>query len=284
MGNCFTCTTSVPKVHVAIKLPHGLNAMVYEESSSAFQSHDSINEWLSSLYAKSKWTGWLVYNDETGQLGDNGHTKGHCKGIVAWNYTHVSWLIHSVPNFPRMFTGSTISDIEPSEHMYGQSFCYSEYPRNDSLVEQIIQQVRLMEAHVFMEQNIPNVPVVKKDKQVHTLVLMDGLTHVAKSSIHTIDIYSDYLAKQDKSTWYVETWQRGSAITKKCDNVKEVHTVKFNDIEYKESQDHSKWACSDSQCWIGDLNRMKSQSKRGGGGILITHPAMAKAFRSLIVS
>lgn len=284
MGNCFTCTTTAkPSVKVALKLPHGLKGMVYDEKTERFQLEESIDNWLLSLYSDSKWTGWIVYNDETSHLGDTTHTKGHCKGIVAWNDTHISWLIHSVPNFPRIFTGATISEIESSEHIYGQSFCYNEIPKHGTLLEDIIHHVRLMEAHIFMENNVPHITAQKKDRQVHALVLHENITHVAKSSIHTIDIYSDYLAKQDKSTWYVETWQRGLPITKKCDNVKEVHLVRWNEVEYKESQDHSKWACTDTLCWIGDLNRMKSQYKRGGGGMLIKHQAMARAFRELIV-
>jgi deoxyribonuclease-2 len=285
MGNCFTCChTATPFVKVALKLPHGLNGMVYDEKTQHFQPLESIDNWLLDLYSSSHWTGWIVYNDETSHLGDTKHTKGHCKGIVAWNDTRISWLIHSLPNFPRIFTGATISEIESSEHVYGQSFCYNEFPKHGTLLEDIIHHVRLMEAHIFMEHNVPPIIALKKDKHVHALVLHENITHVAKSSIHTIDIYSDYLAKQDTSTWYIETWQRGSPITKKCDNVKEVHMLKWNDVEYKESQDHSKWACTDIHCWVGDLNRMKSQYKRGGGGVLIKHPAMAKAFKGLIVS
>jgi hypothetical protein len=52
----------------------------------------------------------------------------------------------------------------------------------------------------------------------------------------------------------------------------------------KQTQDHSKWAVSDIYCFIGDLNRMDSQRKRGGGGLLIRHPDLAHGFKELIKS
>ena len=65
--------------------------------------------------------------------------------------------------------------------------------------------------------------------------------------------------------------------------MQDIDTIFFKDFQYKESQDHSKWAVSDKEWyWVGDLNRMTSQFHRGGGGFIGTDEYIANAFRSLI--
>jgi hypothetical protein len=129
---------SSPSCQVALKFPGGTRGIRWD---GTFVSCD-INSWIKSVaHVSQPWTGWVCYNDETKALGIPQTRKGHCKGIVAWNAERISWLIHSVPNFPRIFTGSEISNIEPGEHIYGQSFAhiltsYSPSPPLDSLPDQ----------------------------------------------------------------------------------------------------------------------------------------------------
>lgn len=66
--------------------------------------------------------------------------------------------------------------------------------------------------------------------------------------------------------------------------------MKMNDggetTEWKYTKDHSKWAVSEAeknpQTCIGDLNRMNSQHRRGGGMMCIPDPDVQKAFKNLI--
>ena len=107
------------------------------------------------------------------------------------------------------------------------------------------------------------------------------MTHLAKSPEHNTDFIGTELCKLHVG-WHEETWKRGSVYTDNTKNVKTIHTLYVNNTTYKSSQDHSKWAVSPNHLWIGDLNHMKSQEKRGGGGIVITNKAVATAFSSLI--
>lgn len=207
-------------------------------------------------------------------------TGGHCKGILAWNATHVSWLVHSVPNFPREFTGSTISPIEPSEHIYGQSFFHVTRQADEVFVKQAIAHIYLMNAHVFMKHNVPEVEQPKN--AISTLSFSEEITHIAKSPKMEIDIYSEYLTIY-ATDWYVETWKRGHAINTPS-TIKDVSHLSIFGVKYKESQDHSKWATSDQYYWIGDLNRMTSQYKRGGGGFVVKNQGTANALKSIIVA
>ena len=304
---------------VALKFPNGFVGVQYDEDHKKFDPCN-IDDWVSSLYKNKLWTSWIVYNDESAHLDPN-HTEsekleksdkhkresvlspsekskrgsvsdksenqlkshstgGHCKGILAWNATHVSWLVHSVPNFPREFTGSTISPIEPSEHIYGQSFFHVTRQADEAFVKQAIAHIYLMNAHVFMKHNVPEVEQPKN--AISTLSFSEEITHIAKSPKMEIDIYSEYLTIY-ATDWYVETWKRGHAITTPS-TIKDVSHLSIFGVKYKESQDHSKWATSEQYYWIGDLNRMTSQYKRGGGGFVVKNHGTANALKSIIVA
>jgi hypothetical protein len=261
-----------PKIKVALKFPHGLSGITIDKEIKECQN---INEWISSLYYLKEWKGWLVYNDEI----DTVHKKGHCKGILAWNDTHLSWLVHSVPHFPKEFSGNIISEIEKSEHMYGQSFFYIERECDSSFLEKVIHQVYNMEAHIYLKKC--ELSHYKKEDLLE-LSFSDDIIHVSKSPRYEIDIYSEYLAKKEVSLWYVETWKRGLHIKTECSNVVEIKKICWKNISYKQSQDHSKWAACKSHYYIGDLNRMTSQFHRGGGGFLVKDSIISNLLINLI--
>jgi len=298
---------------VALKFPHGLIGAQYDEDRKKFDPCN-IDDWVSSLYKNKLWTSWIVYNDESEHLNPNHNdsekskrgsvspsksrrgsvspsdksdnqlkshsTGGHCKGILAWNATHVSWLVHSVPNFPREFTGSTISPIELSEHIYGQSFIHVTRQADEAFIKQAIAHIYLMNSHVFMKHNVPD--VLQPKDMISTLSFSEEITHIAKSSKNEIDIYSEYLTIYAPD-WQVETWKRGHAINT-VSTIKDITHLSIFGLKYKDSQDHSKWATSEQYYWIGDLNRMTSQYKRGGGGFLVKNHGVSLALKSIIVA
>ena len=296
MGSCFSCFNCFNKSsiikYVALKLPHGTKGLEYCEQTHNFIQCD-INSWLSHLYINSEWTNWQIYNDETGHIiSDSKHKKGHCKGIVAWNKKRISWLCHSVPNFPKFFDGKIISDIENSELIYGQSFQYIELEYSEPLIYNILRQLHIMEANIFSNQ-LDKVLHFPKINTIMTLQLSDSITHIAKSPDYHIDIYSEYLAKEYSHTWKVETWIRGHHILEESlldvsldssnNKIIDITSLQFDTIKWSEKQDHSKWATTENDLyWIGDLNRMTSQYKRGGGGFICYDAKLASAFNKLI--
>ena len=134
----------------AIKFPHGPHYIYYCNVQKCFIKNEHINDWINNLYLNSSWNNWIVYNDETDV--DNHHKKGHCKGILAWNNIKISWLCHSVPNFPSLFEGNKISKIDDSELIYGQSFQYIEIDFSNEMIYNILNQIHIMEAHIFIEK------------------------------------------------------------------------------------------------------------------------------------
>jgi hypothetical protein len=104
-----------------------------------------------------------------------------------------------------------------------------------------------------------------------TIVLTPTVTHIAKSPYHPIDIYSQHIAKE-----YPSTWHEGLDVD--VDTVKDVKLLHYDTVI---SQDHSKWAVSETDLyWVGDLDRTTPHFRRGGGGFLIRHAGISLALRT----
>ena len=273
MGNCCCLETTI--ISVAIKFPHGTNGINIEKNG--FVPCD-INDWISDKYINNQFDSWIVYNDENRI--DHKTSKGHCKGIVAWNDTSISWLLHSTPNFPDMFNGKTISKIDESELIYVQSFQYIQIPYTSEKLIDIIQQLLIMEAHIYLKHTKVVFPQ-KSGVMIRTIELTSTIKHIAKSHHYLIDLYSDHLYKEYPYQWKVETWIRGLKC-KSNPHIKDIESITYQSTYYTESQDHSKWAVCDEYYFIGDLNRMTSQAKRGGGGMICKNKDICTAFQSII--
>ena len=286
MGQCLSCYSYVScitcddvSLQVVIKLPHGHKGIIHH--NGVFLPMESIQDWVQEIY-NSNWEGWAAYNDETDI--STIKSKGHCKGIVSWNSNKIGWLIHSVPNFPTEITPTSISPILPSELMYGQSFVYIEMNYSHERLQTIFKQINWMNANIYLQHNFPLPDSYSNKIEIKKMKISPTITHHSKPAQYIVDIYGDHLCNLDSSKWYVETWRRGSPINKITSNLYDVNKLCWNGLYFKESQDHSKWAVCSKYVWIGDLNRMDSQKKRGGGGVLICNPKLVKAFKSLIVS
>ena len=280
------------KVNFALKLPHGFQGIEYSENDKRFISCNNINTWLKQFYIlDKKWDNWVVYNDEIPNNGDDHFVtkKGHCKGIITWNENRISWLCHSVPKFPSFnFDGKSISDIREGELIYGQSFQYMEFEFKPEVISSLLLQLHIMEANIYIHNYDPNLDSLHThihNIPIRTIQISDSITHIAKSPKNEIDIYSEHIILKYNYKWQIETWIRGHHIEKNYLNsfCSDIHSLIFENIHYKESQDHSKWAVSnDIYYFIGDLNRMTSQYKRGGGGFICNDIFITKALQNLI--
>jgi hypothetical protein len=277
MGNT-CCSLQVSDTRqIALKLPHGPKGVAWTRNK--FQPVD-INDWLKQLYANSSWHGYICYNDELPQ----GHhtTRGHCKGILAWNETRIGWLIHSVPKFPETFTGNSISPMGPSELIYGQSFLYVEQSRSVVQLDNVLKQIFWMKPNLFHVHNLPPLqPYPSHPLEIKTLQWSKTMIHLAKSPDHATDFIGTELCKLSKEPWHQESWKRGSHYSPQP-MLHSIKTLCISNTPFLESQDHSKWAFTTHQLWIGDLNHMRSQEKRGGGGMVIQSSELAAAFRGFV--
>ena len=134
----------------------------------------------------------------------------------------------------------------------------------------------------------------------------------AKSAKWGEDVWDDLIAPYYETPMYVETWISGSggAMSSMCYNstnpaiekineeydVYQVNQILMPDGDnWSNTQDHSKWGVAKSTeqgnnqifystaVCIGDMNRMCSQEKRGGGALCTQNAGLLKAFTDIIV-
>jgi len=269
---------------IAIKIPHGIKYIEYNDKIKSFVKHDDINLWIKSLYKGKEIPNYIIYNDDTHIIGDKHTKKGHCKGILTWNKNNISFLCHSIPNFPEKFEEGYISDIKSNELIFGQSLIFIEFQYDETKLYNILRSIHIMQAHIYIEKNLPIIKYISYNNIITTKI-SDNITYIVKPPSLNIDIYSDYLCKEYKYQWFIETWKRGHRIINEtCNNPIDIKKLKFEDTEYLETCDHSKWAVCDNYFTIGDLNRMTSQFTRGGGLILCKDSDISIALKKLIVS
>jgi len=274
MGICYSTEETDNIKFFALKIPNGTQYLHYDNKYKKFIHHANINTWIQNLYSQSRWTNWLIYNDDTSKLGIP-HTKStHSKGILTWSSNRIGWLCHSVPNFPSYFDGKNISEIEQSELIYGQSFQYIEIPFNVDLLDNILQQLFIMNINIYIElhsSNYVNFDTIKfkNINNFNTIKITDDIIHVAKPQFINLDIYSKYVAKDFSYSWKIETGHSNYKIEEKTSNIQDIKTIKFENITFNSNQDNSKWAVTTDQFyWIGDHNRIISHLSKGGGGFI----------------
>lgn len=125
---------------------------------------------------------------------------------------------------------------------------------------------------------------------------VSGFKTFAKSRCFGDDLYSGLVAPTLASNLLVNTWQlekKSDVLASNCTvkySVKNVKGLKVNHDNFNNTSDHSKWAVSDdgsmgnAYYWtcIGDINRDRSQFRRGGGTVCRKSYALHKAYRQSI--
>lgn len=275
MGNCLNlCKDDKITYNIAIKLPHGIKYLNCMNNTVG----SNINIWLHQMHNGERWNEWKMYNDQN----PHGTDKGHCKGMLFWNDKHLLWIIHSVPNFPSEYKNNQLNDILDAEKIYGQSFICIKMP-SDRLND-VLDQIYHMMPYIYIESST-NTRVKPNLKQINILSITKKIHHISKSPTYHVDIY-DHVSSIYNCNLFVESWLRSDVMpeTDKVKNIKKID-MKNNDNKWNESQDHSKWAISTEKdiVMVGDLNRMQSQMKRGGGLLLIMDDdKVCDIFRNLI--
>lgn len=237
-------------------------------------------------------TGWVLYNDEmpaSAQRTD-ANSYGHTKGVLAFDTATQTafWLLHSWPKF-----ANSVVKMMPTPE-YGQTFlCIS---LDMATAGQIANQMyNHQEPQVFLPRIPASLsktdplnlltqdvdPNAAGDSNVLSLKSKGGLDFkvIAKNRKWGKDFWNDLVGPTLNSDMDVETWIRGKiAPTLDSDGIHKTFDVKYIDLSqlnigvpwaWPETHDHAKWGITTDSDWIcvGDINRMISQEKRGGGTI-----------------
>lgn len=251
---------------------------------------------------------WILYNDEMPiGKGDDG-SKGHCKGVLAFDKGSDSGvlLIHSTPRFPDKGEITLPED----ERIYGQTYLaitLKDYATANALAEQLrTQQDPQVYDHQLSKDitaaeavskfaNGKTAPKPKKPNDID-IVSADGMKFkiIAKNAAWGGDFWVDLVAPTLGVDMQVETWRRGTVPPEeKTSDPDEIGDIQYIDLaalghdgfDWKYTKDHAKWGVSENakKPWVcvGDINRMVSQEKRSGGTAAFLEPKLWKALSSI---
>jgi deoxyribonuclease II len=155
---------------------------------------------------------------------------------------------------------------------------------------------------------------VTNETAANTFYTLDNVkyTQFAKSKNWGEDLWDDLVSPYYKAPMYVETWISGSGgpMSSMCYNgtdnpawfkknelydIYQVSYITMPDGEnWKNTQDHSKWGATiksqirnddvytATAACVGDINRMCSQEKRGGGAMCVEDAGLNKAFIDIV--
>ncbi|KAL6733878.1 hypothetical protein Aduo_004483 [Ancylostoma duodenale] len=247
----------------------------------------------------------FAYNDDS-PSGSVDSYRGHSKGVVLFDEETGFWIIHSVPNFPSIGSYSY-----PATGMkFGQTFlCLT---LSTQSLGDVGEHLRYVQATPFFS-NLPEsfsvrfpvlVNIVKKQSlsksetvftrvRQFTTVGGQSLKSFAKHKKFNKDLWFDFVAPELRINMAVESWLNGGAddldsVCTSRTSVYDVTSVALPGVTFNSSRDHSKWAVADSNgpniVCIGDMNRQKSQLRRGGGAVCLLHRGLWKTFHSSVNS
>jgi deoxyribonuclease-2 len=280
--------------HIALKLPNG--NMFYTYKEKGWEHCENINHWIRSFLT---YKNIIAYNDDEpdDDRGANVHSRGaHAKGVVAYDKQDIVWMIHSIPNYPEFKNVKNvknendkkeiiINDIDPSQLIYGQSVIMLKFPYSEDQLHAIYGQLNVMNAHIYYHSCDYSKNSKKKDLGlIQSIVLGEDVQHFSKHEKWGKDLF-EYLSTEFDMTILCETWCKPASPS--TNRVKNVRTVKWSEqLSYSSTNDHSKYAVSMNEdkpyVFIGDINHMDSQVRRGGGGVLIKNKDLWKAFHSIL--
>lgn len=260
-------------------------------------------------------TGWVLYNDEmpdgskkSPTQSDNG-SLGHTKGVLAFDTASKTalWLLHSWPKYampgekalPTPKYGQTylcISlDIATASAIAGVMIDHQEPQVFTSRLPDSLGQTDPLR---LLTQSID--PNAKGDSHVLDFQSRGGKKFklIAKNRKWGGDFWNQLVGPAIGVSLDVETWIRGGAITTNADSdapgainlLGKLETFDIASIDltpigapwkWPETKDHAKWGIGVDQDWvcIGDINRMISQEKRGGGAIAFQEEGLWDALK-----
>jgi len=235
-------------------------------------------------------TGWILYNDEMPSDAKrlDSASFGHTKGVIAFDTASKTalWLLHSWPKYADPASSDMPTPI------YGQTYlCISIDLATASNIAN--QMANHQEPQVY----VPRIPAsLDKKDPLYLLTQMlnpnaaadanviqcksrGGLAFqvIAKNRKWNKDFWNDLVGPTLKADMNVETWIRGKIPpVLDSDGIHKTYDVKYIDLSplgvpwtWPETHDHAKWGITVDSDWVcvGDINRMVSQEKRGGGTI-----------------
>lgn len=270
------------------------------------QQNGALHRTLQQIYdpaaSSSSSLGWICYNDEIPGAETNDSRKGHSKGVLAFDLDSDTafWLLHSWPKFPDVKTGElaswdygqtylcvTLQSVETARSIAKQMYHQQEPQTYECMIPKSLADDDIfykVANGVDVNETDPPSDIAFSSKGGQDFRLL------AKNRHWNEDFWIDHVGPKLKSDIDVESWRRG-ALPSTDDDDGHHHTTDILYInleqlgvpyEWHYTKDHAKWGISETGDWVcvADINRQKSQEKRGGGTICfrneVLHDSLAK--------
>ncbi|KAL0206984.1 hypothetical protein P9112_012695 [Eukaryota sp. TZLM1-RC] len=261
----------------------------------------SLSHTLAPIYTKQKENlAFGMYNDDT-PYGTASSGYGHVKGVVATDQSHGFWLIHSTPRYP--FNSTETYEFPDYAKIYGQSFlCVSMPTKEFNKVGVALKTMRpkLYETFVpsYLSSKLPSLVEAFEGEYENldtsndlTMFSLKGMSfrHFSKSAKWGRCIYHDLISISLKDDLFIENWMR-PWVDSFCKPEYQYNNLNIKTIDFGSgrsfgyTKDHSKWAMTPNNDWvcIGDMNRMTSQYKRGGGFMCFRYKSLYTAMKNVV--
>jgi deoxyribonuclease-2 len=291
-------------------------------STKTVKDSDSIfGQTLADLYkAKTGKYAQIMYNDAPPEEGEGKESShwAHAKGVIGMNKNEGFWLIHSIPKFAEIPTHKY--DYPDSGRDNGQTaMCISFNAAKEGA--DIVNQLLMMRPNIYLSETTaevtavaPNIEqlIAKKwpkgiDQDIKEITSVKGINFQSfarnsKQAGKDGDLYSKFIAPALKTNLLVETWRRGAGnpLESECKTAKHANNIKTVKLTFTNKgaslpsstaweyiKDHAKWAVSADEkspfSCVGDINRMESQFKRGGGTVCLNHKDIWSTMKGAIV-
>lgn len=266
-------------------------AQVIDKSKYTLNSKQgALNLTQQAVFGKpDETTGWILYNDERpGDVpGRDSGALGHTKGVLAFDTQSKTgfWLLHSWPKFtepnpkadPTPKYGQTYLcltlDLETLEEIAAQMYDHQQPQTYDCRKANLDPASPLFKLCDGVNVN------AKGNASVLSLKTRGGMDFkvIAKNRAWNQDFWNGLVGPSLGQDMDVETWIRGPIPpVPDTDGIHKTYDIKYVNlgflgihIAWPETYDHAKWGISTHSNWVcvGDINRMISQRKRGGGAI-----------------
>ncbi|MER8810371.1 deoxyribonuclease II family protein [Mesorhizobium australicum] len=273
------------------------SAKVVQSPNTLDRDEGALRLTLDALFAApADTTGWILYNDEIPE-GATSSSLGHTKGVIGFDLATDTafWLLHSWPKYALPQSGP----IGMPTPLYGQTFlCVA---LNLESARALASQMITHQQPQVYDPRLPDGlaaddplrllagrihPTDPGNALVLPLMSRGGLAmkSIAKNRAWGSDFWNDLVGPALNEDINVESWIRGPIPpTQDSDGIHQTLDIKYITLKpvgmpwaWSEAHDHAKWAISHADNWIcvGDINRMISQQKRGGGTIAFQDPVL----------
>ena len=283
-------------------------------SKHTLDASGALPNTLNQIYkaGKAEGLGWVFYNDESPFEDNANSSRGHTKGVLAFDLETNSgfWLINSVPKFPPQDTYTF-----PNSGTGNAQTLLCITLHDADVARQIAEQMRYAhQPNVYLASPIPKgmamedarARLIKNDVGMgatpfHASVQFSSrggkkFMCLAKNKPWGLDFYNDLVGPALHDDLDVETWEHGATPSNmQSDKVHRVVDMKGIDlnklgynIRWPEPDDHAKLAISDRKedtryVCVGDINFTLSQRHRGGGTVAFQCDALWQAISDILV-